>query len=232
MLGRELSARETLVSAFAEYQKAITPGNSPEVLGIERGPRPSIRNSDPRKGGTSAASSQQNNASPVAQTTKTTRPELSNKRKYDSSEVDSQSNGAFQPRKRTDFSDYKMLRPEGPWRSTDASQPDVQIFRDLTTNWRALAVRDPSTGQHLRTRTAEATKASVRFPAVQNSAPVSIPPRSALAASQAVEATSRNIGHAETLAPIRTSGSPITVRTPGMVFPVEKKWKHSMLRRA
>ena len=37
MLGRELSARETLVRAFAEYQKAITPGNSPEVLGIEIG---------------------------------------------------------------------------------------------------------------------------------------------------------------------------------------------------
>ncbi|KAK3174210.1 hypothetical protein OEA41_001454 [Lepraria neglecta] len=232
LLGRELSAREMLVGAFAEYQKAITPGNSSEVLGIEMGPRPSIRNSDPRKGCISAASSQQNNASPVAQTTKTTRPDLSNKRKRDNSEVDIQSNDAFQPRKRIDFSDYKMLRPEGPWRSTDASQPDVQVSRDLSTNWRALAVRDPSTGQHLRTRTAEATKASVRFFAVQNSAPVSIPPRSALAASQAVKATSRNIGDAETVSPIRTPGSPIMVRTPGIVFPVEKKWKHSMLRRA
>lgn len=84
----------------------------------------------------------------------------------------------------------------------------------------------------MRTRTAEATKASVGFPAVQNSAPVSIPPRSALAASQAVKATSRNIGDAETLSPIRTPGSPITVRTPGMVFPVEKKWKRSMLEGA
>ena len=220
------------MGAFAEYQEAITPGNDSEVLGIEMVARPSIRNSDPRKGGTSAASSQQNNASPISQITKMTRPDLSNKRKRDTSEVDSQSNDAFQPRKRIDISDYKMLRPEGPWRSTDASQPDVQVSRDLTTNWRALAVRDPSTGQHLRTRTAEATKASVRFPAVQNSAPVSIPPQSTLAASQAVEATSRNIGDAETLSPIRTPGSPVTVRTPEMVFPVEKKWKHSMLRRA
>ena len=38
--------------------------------------------------------------------------ELSNKRKRDTSEVDGQPDNAFQPRKRTDFGDYKILRPD------------------------------------------------------------------------------------------------------------------------
>ena len=38
--------------------------------------------------------------------------ELSNKRKRDTSEVNSQPDNAFQPRKRIDFNDYKILRPD------------------------------------------------------------------------------------------------------------------------
>jgi hypothetical protein len=222
-LKREQVARETLIGAFAQYKKATALGSDSEALSTGVGATPSMCDTEGR-------SSQQEDAPPVAQPDKATGPESSIKRKRDTTEFDSQPNDAFQPRKRMDFSDQKMLRREG-LRRKDASQPDVQVSRDPAALWRAPALNDASTGQNLRTRNMEISNTTLRFPAVQNPAPVPVLLRSALAASQDVEATSRDVGDAERLSQVRHSGSPITVFTPGMVFPVEKKWKHSMLRR-
>ncbi|KAL2043062.1 hypothetical protein N7G274_004121 [Stereocaulon virgatum] len=222
-LKREQVAREILIGAFVQYKKATALGSDCEALSTGMGATPSMWDPEGR-------SSQEEDAPPVAQLDKATGPECSNKRKRDTPEVDSQPNDVFQPRKRMDFSDQKMLGREGS-RRTDASQPDVQVSRDRAALWRAPALKDASTGQHLLTRNMEISNTTLRFPAVPNPAPVPVILRSALAASPDVEATSRDVGDAEALTQVRQLGSSITVPTPGMVFPVEKKWKHSMLRR-
>ena len=204
-LKRELAAREKLLGAITEYQKAIVPDSEPRILAtdIESGPPSSEHAGSPRSKSTQTPS---------------------NKRKHDQDD-------ALQPRKRLDTGNHQRLRSEASWGNMDTLQPKAQIHRNLDTNWRILPAKDTSTGQQSPSSSTEVAKPTFRFPPVRQSAPVSSPARSRFEASRAIEATSRSIGDTETVSPIRAPGSPITVRTPGMGAPVAKKWKNSMLRR-